>query len=163
VDGEVVFFPLRFHMSPKLFNIKRGLLAVTILVASCCVWHLIANWHLNSANHLAALVGFTLPEGSIVADRTGDYTLFDSSHSWIVEMPSNQPRPWQSSLAFHECLPTENPSDDFHHIRDLAATNFPQMASCFKAAKAWRGGREGNCYILEGEGGQIVFFHYFST
>lgn len=150
-------------MPTKLSNIKRGSLAVGILVAFCCIWSLIAQWRLGSMNQLSEHVGFPLPEGTIMADYTGDFALFDSSHSWILEMPSNQPRPWQSSHTFHECLPTENPSDDYHHIVGLAEDNFPKMAACFKAAKAWRGGREGNCYILEAESGQFVFFHYFST
>jgi len=161
VDGEVGIFDRKPPM--KLCNTKRGSLAAAILVAFCCAWYLTAHCQMSSMSKLSAVVGFTFPEGTIVLDGTGDYALFDSSHSWIVEMPSNQPRPWQSSHTFHECLPTENPSDDYHHIVGLAEDNFPKMAACFKAAKAWRGGKEGNCCILEAESGHFVFFHYFST
>lgn len=161
MDGEVgILYP---KLPMKLSNSKRGSLAAAILVAFCCAWYLTAHSQMSSMSKLSELVGFHFPEGTIVVDCTRDSALFDSSYSWIVEMPSNQPRPWQSSLTFHECLPTESPNDDYHHIVGLAEDYFPKMAACFKAAKAWRGGKEGNCYILEAESGHFVFCHYFST
>ena len=109
----------------------------------------------DSRPRLESYIGFKLPVGARILEYTRTYSA-DSEYSWLVEFGAASAKPWQTSPAFHE-----DTRDDYDHIRAIATEVFQSSASRFQHPRVWRGGKDGNCYIVVSDDGTLVFFHYF--
>jgi hypothetical protein len=111
--------------------------------------------------HLSGLTGFTLPAAASLEDYNTNIAFLDSSQSWLVRFPPGTTRPWED--LFGECEPSPDMADDYHYIRGMALAAFPETAHRFQSPRVWRGGHQGNCYIVSSDDGTLVFFHFFRT
>lgn len=116
-----------------------------------------------SFGRLTSYIGFDLPKNSQLIDQTSDIALFDFSQSWLVQIPSHEAHPWETSDRFHECSSKTGPTEDYAYILSLVRSDFPSSISHFQHPRIWRGGLDGNCYIASSDNGLLVFFRYFRT
>ena len=145
-------------------NRKRRIWTVIAVVAGLLLsGYTIERFHRRSLGRLVGFLGFDLPPATELSGYTDDFFLKDFSQSWLVHFPSSALRPWESSASFHECLPHPNPAEDYPYIRGIVHSDFPSVAARFQHPRIWRGGHQGNCYIVSSDDGALVFFHYFAT
>jgi len=117
----------------------------------------------RTAQRFEAVLQLKFPTQSKIVGIHRDIAGFDGSKSWLVELDLNTPRGWESSPQFDECPSNETRGADYEFISGIVWNEFPEMKSRFLRPRIWRGGREGNCYIVASDDGRLTWFHYFRT
>ncbi|MEW6302652.1 MAG: hypothetical protein AB1705_04225 [Verrucomicrobiota bacterium] len=103
----------------------------------------------------------SFPSDGTIVGLHRDTFGFDGSRSWLVKLGSANK--WWPSLDFHECPYDASPSEDYNAIVSIAKNEFPAYKDRFVRPRVWRGGRDGNTYVVMSDDGVLVWFHYFWT